>query len=105
MGVLLDIGLDRVGERVDAGVGGEAQRLGEGQLIIYDRERRQIGEACAQHLLVVRLVGDDGEARRLRSGARRGRNGDDRQARSEEHTSELQSLMRISYAVVCLKKK
>src|SRR3546814_8061143 len=32
--------------------------------------------------------------------------GDDgRQVRSEEHTSELQSLMRISYAVFCLKKK
>src|SRR3546814_3209159 len=30
--------------------------------------------------------------------------GNDR-ARSEEHTSELQSLMRISYAVFCLKKK
>src|SRR3546814_2033496 len=32
---------------------------------------------------------------------------DDRssQPRSEEHTSELQSLMRISYAVFCLKKK
>src|SRR3546814_4307546 len=30
------------------------------------------------------------------------RDGDDR---SEEHTSELQSLMRISYAVFCLKKK
>src|SRR3546814_8879241 len=28
-----------------------------------------------------------------------------RKARSEEHTSELQSLMRISYAVFCLKKK
>src|SRR3546814_8451432 len=27
------------------------------------------------------------------------------QTRSEEHTSELQSLMRISYAVFCLKKK
>src|SRR3546814_4376851 len=27
------------------------------------------------------------------------------QCRSEEHTSELQSLMRISYAVFCLKKK
>src|SRR3546814_6398440 len=30
---------------------------------------------------------------------------DDRRRRSEEHTSELQSLMRISYAVFCLKKK
>src|SRR3546814_7715948 len=28
-----------------------------------------------------------------------------KQCRSEEHTSELQSLMRISYAVFCLKKK
>src|SRR3546814_4867533 len=28
-----------------------------------------------------------------------------RMCRSEEHTSELQSLMRISYAVFCLKKK
>src|SRR3546814_5323774 len=30
---------------------------------------------------------------------------DDLNGRSEEHTSELQSLMRISYAVFCLKKK
>src|SRR3546814_18543310 len=37
-----------------------------------------------------------------------GRHGPQRPAavgRSEEHTSELQSLMRISYAVFCLKKK
>src|SRR3546814_9039560 len=33
------------------------------------------------------------------------RNNDTYQIRSEEHTSELQSLMRISYAVFCLKKK
>src|SRR3546814_8435276 len=38
-------------------------------------------------------VEDEGQARRA------GR------LRSEEHTSELQSLMRISYAVFCLKKK
>src|SRR3546814_6171038 len=39
-----------------------------------------------------------GHAQRVRTGiADRGR--------SEEHTSELQSLMRISYAVFCLKKK
>src|SRR3546814_2618161 len=31
--------------------------------------------------------------------------GKDERGRSEEHTSELQSLMRISYAVFCLKKK
>src|SRR3546814_7566553 len=38
-----------------------------------------------------------------RSGSERGQGG--RRIRSEEHTSELQSLMRISYAVFCLKKK
>src|SRR3546814_10249858 len=31
--------------------------------------------------------------------------GSEDKGRSEEHTSELQSLMRISYAVFCLKKK
>src|SRR3546814_986204 len=38
---------------------------------------------------------------RLQQMAQNGNKG----ARSEEHTSELQSLMRISYAVFCLKKK
>src|SRR3546814_8890115 len=33
------------------------------------------------------------------------RSGDHCISRSEEHTSELQSLMRISYAVFCMKKK
>src|SRR3546814_9481493 len=37
------------------------------------------------------------------AGVRKG--GSARSRRSEEHTSELQSLMRISYAVFCLKKK
>src|SRR3546814_4164419 len=51
------------------------------------------------------LARSGGRSTRKRKGeahhehARRGRN------RSEEHTSELQSLMRISYAVFCLKKK
>src|SRR3546814_2870124 len=50
--------------------------------------------------------------RRRRQGAKRGRVAAERQhararmeIRSEEHTSELQSLMRISYAVFCLQKK
>src|SRR3546814_8662285 len=46
------------------------------------------------------LKGGTGEVRASISGSR-GR----AFARSEEHTSELQSLMRISYAVFCLKKK
>src|SRR3546814_8370108 len=48
------------------------------------------------------LAGDDVAA--LRAQLRRMRGGAGA-ARSEEHTSELQSLMRISYAVFCLKKK
>src|SRR3546814_8609283 len=41
--------------------------------------------------------------RHARRSGGRGRKG--RAIRSEEHTSELQSLMRISYAVFCLKKQ
>src|SRR3546814_3346699 len=48
-------------------------------------------------------------ARRTRSRDPRTQGAEDRgyrwRRRSEEHTSELQSLMRISYAVFCLKKK
>src|SRR3546814_7964008 len=43
------------------------------------------------------------EGRRSRPAARHRTHGPT--GRSEEHTSELQSLMRISYAVFCLKKK
>src|SRR3546814_6154306 len=45
----------------------------------------------------------DVDARPVTNGTRQGRRGGGQ--RSEEHTSELQSLMRISYAVFCLKKK
>src|SRR3546814_4754066 len=41
----------------------------------------------------------------VRHAVEHGRLPDQAQARPEEHTSELQSLMRISYAVFCLKKK
>src|SRR3546814_2614913 len=44
---------------------------------------------------------DDGDARPRAAALKNG----GEQGRSEEHTSELQSLMRISYAVFCLKKK
>src|SRR3546814_10703286 len=50
---------------------------------------------------IIRLV-LAGQAEAARAGIR----GDEDQAvRSEEHTSELQSLMRISYAVFCLNKQ
>src|SRR3546814_3053311 len=50
-----------------------------------------------------RTCGGDGQDRD--TAARRGARVAPRGPRSEEHTSELQSLMRISYAVFCLKKK
>src|SRR3546814_7046654 len=46
--------------------------------------------------------GDLGDGIRLIRGLERA---GEQRVRSEEHTSELQSLMRISYAVFCLKKK
>src|SRR3546814_7287366 len=48
----------------------------------------------------VRQSGDGKLARRIRS-----ETAESQETRSEEHTSELQSLMRNSYAVFCLKKK
>src|SRR3546814_8647955 len=54
-----------------------------------DRGRRQNGRSAPRRLALV---------------IERDVAGHDRE-RSEEHTSELQSLMRISYAVFCLKKK
>src|SRR3546814_5554348 len=55
---------------------------------------------------LVRASGDDTRAAVHRSLVELfERNCDNEGVRSEEHTSELQSLMRISYAVFCLKKK
>src|SRR3546814_3718877 len=55
--------------------------------------------------LVEQLVPAQRAVVALRGREHRDRARDAGGARSEEHTSELQSLMRISYAVFCLKKK
>src|SRR3546814_5218179 len=68
---------------------GEVDRRQRGQL----RHRSQLLEGEFRGPLGAR--GDPGQAVGAVDGHRR----------SEEHTSELQSLMRISYAVFCLKKK
>src|SRR3546814_2065490 len=87
----------------------EPERLGEGP------QRHDVGPAQEpEHAhpvdgvglgdeFGVRLVEDDHDVR----GDRIKERGElvVRHDRSEEHTSELQSLMRISYAVFCLKKK
>src|SRR3546814_4317692 len=62
--------------------GGDADPGTEMLGISGDREHR-IGRGLEQQIIAQRFV----------------------MIRSEEHTSELQSLMRISYAVFCLKKK
>src|SRR3546814_6751245 len=62
-------------ERRDNGVGHHGRRLGQRLTYACMARRKRIGRTPASEY------------------------------RSEEHTSELQSLMRISYAVFCLKKK
>src|SRR3546814_2435844 len=83
-------------------------------------QRGDEGDAVLDAQLVVRIIGrvaEVGQIQRLAQAAELPvvADGDDDVAvagrkyligyRSEEHTSELQSLMRISYAVFCLKKK
>src|SRR3546814_3409128 len=76
-----------------------------------NRDRAARRRNVRQQMLRLRLCRNDSQAGRFRkegtailsqcgaSGQRQ------RRQRSEEHTSELQSLMRSSYAVFCLKKK
>src|SRR3546814_1181569 len=90
---------ERAGETLEHrqatdGVGGE--QLAHAEAARHQREefgRRR----AARHDRDGRLCERVGQRRRR---ARR-----DQEVRSEEHTSELQSLMRTSYAVFCLKKK
>src|SRR3546814_9868129 len=67
---------------------------------LYDIRHAARPEFSPRHLLA--LAGE--KSRKLHSG-RFFFLRPHRRERSEEHTSELQSLMRISYAVFCLKKK
>src|SRR3546814_4951221 len=67
------------------------------------RGQRQQFLAHGGGMAVARIIDAVERDRRGDFRARRGDRDGDR--RSEEHTSELQSLMRISYAVFCLKKK
>src|SRR3546814_7241989 len=84
------------GAREDHGLA----HLGQRQLAVQRRCGRRIGrhagndlESDVERAQAADLLGDGAVERRVAG------------MRSEEHTSELQSLMRISYAVFCLKKK
>src|SRR3546814_8710659 len=110
-------GLDARAERIRAELD-EAQRLREEAqkaLAEYKRKQRDAAKeaedllANAKHEaeLLRRQAAEDLKetlARREKAAIEKIAQAET-QARSEEHTSELQSLMRISYAVFCLKKK
>src|SRR3546814_9712265 len=106
--IILGLG---IGVLPDDGNSGDARRGEVGGDIGGDVEHRMAGLARGEEAFVRGVVGEEvlneavidlvGGA----SDARADRGGDMGAARSEEHTSELQSLMRISYAVFCLKKK
>src|SRR3546814_7717369 len=74
----------------------DIRRIDAARVLILQLEQAAFAAAVAQGLPLTRV--EAGE-RRFPEGLRLG------VRRSEEHTSELQSLMRISYAVFCLKKK
>src|SRR3546814_4423390 len=59
-----------------------AQEIGKGRVLVNDLPAKPARDIVVDDRITVR-----------------------KEDRSEEHTSELQSLMRISYAVFCLKKK
>src|SRR3546814_7501690 len=69
--------------------------------IAQRHDRQRLGRRIHRAMAAARMIGVAVRHRGALDGARR----IDPQDRSEEHTSELQSLMRISYAVVCLTKK
>src|SRR3546814_13787203 len=76
-------------------------------LMIRRPPRSTRTDTLLPYTTLFRSTGGAGAPRRARFRFRRRRRHHRRlpQRRSEEHTSELQSLMRISYAVFCLKKK
>src|SRR3546814_6560245 len=88
-GIEEDIKLARRGEEE-----GHLQAVKVGEPALHDDERaaRDCHDEQARPFFGQRAEAADAER-------------ENRRERSEEHTSELQSLMRISYAVFCLKKK
>src|SRR3546814_2134421 len=102
-------------EQNNVGVGaGVVDRGGEGLAVRSDARIRNIGELAGTVIATregVPIRPDQGAPVRLGQAIRYGSASENGKevvvgtARSEEHTSELQSLMRISYAGFCLKKK
>src|SRR3546814_8686554 len=87
-------------DAADSGADGRtlvtAQVIHDDNVAGGQRRQQALLDICDEALAVDRLVEDTGRVDAVTA---------QRRQRSEEHTSELQSLMRISYAVFCLKKK
>src|SRR3546814_9036578 len=89
----------KMGQRLrDAGAQEIVGDLGSVAALLAGTQALSPGEAQPKQFGIVMGEADIGDAggKKARAAAA---------CRSEEHTSELQSLMRISYAVFCLKKK
>src|SRR3546814_7913126 len=103
-----DLLSDEVDQRAAAGVGFARHDLrtvaGEGDAEPAERFRPQRDRAARQHHQGI-AAGLGAECREIVFVAAHAMQQHQQRRRSEEHTSELQSLMRISYAVFCLKKK
>src|SRR3546814_21142249 len=108
--LLDDVRVERAGEAAVAVENDQQVRValaGAGEQLRRRIRRADLGRQAGDDAFEARCIGTCGLGRGLRlAQLRRGDHllglGD---LRSEEHTSELQSLMRISYAVFCLKKK
>src|SRR3546814_6786052 len=102
------VGEDHHGVRADEAV--EFLELAEFQRQVALRRRQDAARGAARQVGAERVPLGHPVAELLdqllhRDAGRRQLHARRLNARSEEHTSELQSLMRISYAVFCLKKK
>src|SRR3546814_3713408 len=96
--VLVALGLVLAAEGLEEG--DTAAQFGQSRQAAVEFARGQVVQHVAAHQQVDRRAGPQlrevGEAREVQVAVAA--------VRSEEHTSELQSLMRISYAAFCLKK-
>src|SRR3546814_8919331 len=91
--------------RVDGAISAHPSASEPGRESVGERVRRRLAHRAALQPQLARA--ECFEPRHRQADHVEAETGIDRiaQGRSEEHTSELQSLMRISYAVFCLKKK
>src|SRR3546814_4878518 len=87
------VGEAEVAAQAQVGIGGDGALAGNDVADTLRRDIDVLGEAIA------------GDAHRLHEVMQQDLTGVDGRERSEEHTSELQSLMRISYDVFCLNTK